>query len=215
MSLEIKSLRESSARILDRVQKDLNVLPMAIKLGNIGFNQYAESYTICKNLELYKTTKLQKYYNVKIIKVQATPKKKYCWEHHDLPLTTPALVEAFERNVLTRVNYGSLKTGGMIAVEKYTETPEGVKNCYSTIKVNDRNDFIVVDKREDIENIVAFKRKQFQDERRAYDAVLNSNRVSYPDTISEEFSSVQVLAHAATIGGGDELNNLQMIFKED
>ena len=64
-------------------------------------------------------------------------------------LCTPSLKHAFEMGVLNENNYKDIKIGGLLALERYSTTPEGIKNCYNKIKdlSNDKKIIIVTNKK--------------------------------------------------------------------
>lgn len=80
----------------------------------------------------------------------------------NMKLDTPALKEAYDRGILTTVNYNKIRAGGLPVLEQYSVTPEGIKKCYEEVAKLFRNDVNVVVEREAYDrrwkaNVYAFK----------------------------------------------------------
>lgn len=59
-------------------------------------------------------------------------------------LCTPSLKHAFEMGVLNETNYKDIKIGGLLALERYSKTPEGIQNCYNKIKDLSKDKKIII-----------------------------------------------------------------------
>lgn len=205
--------KEKIAKTIKMIEK----LPKAVKYSNTEFDDFRVSRKICTDINLYKAFENQPQYPATLTKAKISVKKIPSWEwsNSGYPLNTPALVEAFERGILNLMNYNRIKNGGMITVEKYSEVPEGIKNCYNKIPVPKTDGYIIIRVDDSLNDIVELKKRKFKKEREQFELEFSGKRVSYPNNLKEEFSTPEVLAHAAIFGGGNELNNLQMLFTED
>ena len=115
---------------------------------------------------------------------------------------------------------GVINCAGMFA----DEILEKVQNPLVRI-IPDSGDYLILDTKTDgyiiiqvddsLNDIVELKKRKFKKEREQFELEFSGKRVSYPNNLKEEFSTPEVLAHAAIFGVGNELNNLQMLFTED
>lgn len=62
-----------------------------------------------------------------------------------MKLDTPALQEAYERGILTTINYGKIRAGGLPALEQYSSTPNHIKQCYEVLakSLEDKGNYII------------------------------------------------------------------------
>jgi hypothetical protein len=109
----------------------------------------------------------------------------------EFDLVTPSLVAAFESGVLDKTNYNAIKNGGLVYLEKYTKTRDGIKNCYDKIKVPSGTEkIIIIDNEENFLNLVYSKRIKFQKEKVEFEL---ENRAQKYSGISEQIAKQNTL----------------------
>lgn len=80
----------------------------------------------------------------------------------NMKLDTHALQEAYDRGILTTLNYAKIRAGGLPVLEQYSNTPEGIKKCYAEVEKMFKNNTKVVIERDAYDrrwraNVYAFK----------------------------------------------------------
>lgn len=180
---KIEMGRLAAKEKITKTIKIIEKLPKAVEYSNTEVDDFGVSRKICTDVNLYNAFKNQTQWPATLTKAKTNVKKNLSWEwsNSGYPLNTPALVEAFERGILNLINYNIIKNGGRIAVEKFSEVPEGIKNCYNKIPVPKTDGYIIIQVDGSINDIVELKKRKFKKEREQFELEFSGKRVSYPN----------------------------------
>ena len=164
------------------------------KQASVGFIQRAKINTVYSS---GKKIKSFKDFDDKVKEISLNLEKKReqsrldDYKKHGMEICTPALKEAYERDILTHSNYREIKNGGLVALERYTSPSLGQQKIYDALEELYKPTTIVILSKDenDFRREVNAKKKYFENESKRFREE-NVNKMVYePESLQEELDT--------------------------